>query len=591
MHNNEEQLKTFLINAGLVSISAVEEALKEAKKNDTSLSDELLTKEYLSEESVRRAQAHVHGISYVHLDEESIDDDALLIVPESVARTYQIAAIKKTEKTLSIALLNLDTLPKIQFLEEKTGLSLVPCLTDSDSLKRALRLHQKRLKSSFGEKIKECVDNLKKIDRGPEYYKGGEEEEKAIREYLKKLAEDDQTALLFSRVILHARREHASDIHIEPSGEILTIRYRIDGVLHNAMELPTYIHTALTARAKYLCGLILAHKRVPQNGVCSVKIQEGETVSLRIGTMPTQRGERIAIRILSHKAKGFTLEGLGFTGGNLDNLHWALQKKGGMVLVAGGAKSGKTTTLYTILDILNTEKNAISTIEDPIEYQIPHVSQTQVDPEQGLTFLRGLRGILRQDPDVVMISELRETELFSLCQNAALSGKRIFSALHTEKRASEIPALLKTASASFSVSASLHAIVVQRLVRRLTPNAKKAKLSKKEQERLKEIVDTRHIIKLLREEKLAGERETLRDISFFKSDEKTKNKGFSGMVGIYEVLPVTETIKELIKDDVSSEVIEEQARKEGMVNLLEDGIIKAAKGETTLDEVLQLAAG
>lgn len=587
MHEDEEQLKRFLLHAGLVGVSDIEEAHARSQNKGTSLKDELAGMEYLSSESIRKAEAHILGIPYISLDETTLVDEALLLVPEPFARTHNIIGIKKEGGALHVALLDPKTLKEAEFLERKTECTLIPHLTDSHSMRRALLYYQKRLRSVYGDAIKEHVVNFKSAELPTET--NVEENEEARVELLRKKTNSEHITLLLSSILKHAHVQHASDIHIEPNEENLRIRYRINGKLYEAMRLPYEVHEALIGRIKLASGMDIRKNTSPQDGKCTISFED-EPYSLRVSTMPTRSGEKVAVRILPSCVKGFTLEGLGFIGASLENLSRAIEKTSGMTLIAGPASSGKTTTLYTVLDILNNPNISIATIEDPIQYQIPRISQTAVDPEQGLTFKRGLTGILRQDPDVIAIGEMRDTELMLQAASAATARRRIITTLHTEMRTSEIPALLGSAVQMHAIASSLNAIVAQRLVRKLGSAVKKAHLSKHEYELLKEMVDTRRLLKLLREEGLIGKEDTWRDIYFYTPNKQDEGGGYEGLVGVYEVLPLTDASKELIKDDATPAKIEEQGIRDGMITLLEDGIMKAVAGRTTFDEVVRLSS-
>ena len=369
----------------------------------------------------------------------------------------------------------------------------------------------------------------------------------------------------------------------------LLIRYRIDGILHDAMVLPKDAASGITARIKVLSSLKLDEKRLPQDGRFKVD-PDGQKVSFRVSILPTYFGEKTVLRLLKESSAKFTLEELGFHGEGLESIHYANRQKTGMVLASGPTGSGKTTTLYSLLDILNTADVNISTIEDPIEYQVPRINQTQVKPDIGFDFSNGLRTLVRQDPDIIMVGEIRDNETAGLAINAALTGHLVLSTLHTNSAAGSIPRLLDMEAEPFLLVSTLRVIIGQRLVRRLCPNREEKFLTKSEISQLEEVVDLERMMELLKKEKIISSKTTdWSKIPFFKAKEsKECSDGYKGRLGIHEVLRVTDTIKELIIRGATTEEIEEQAKKEGMTTMIEDGIFKSVQGITTIEEVLRV---
>jgi type II secretory ATPase GspE/PulE/Tfp pilus assembly ATPase PilB-like protein len=381
---------------------------------------------------------------------------------------------------------------------------------------------------------------------------------------------------------------NASAIHIEPLENTLLIRYRIDGLLHDAMELPKHAAAAVTARIKVLANMKLDEKRLPQDGRYGTE-SAGERVSFRVSVLPTYFGEKIVMRLLRDNISGFTLEGIGFHGTGLERMHDAIKKTTGLILTTGPTGAGKSTTLYTLLDIVNTPDVNISTIEDPIEYQMARVNQTQVRPEIGFTFANGLRSLVRQDPDIVMVGEIRDKETAALAVNAALTGHLVLSTLHTNSAAGAVARLLDMGIEPFLLVSTLRVIIGQRLVRRLTPDHEPYELTKDQQADLENLIDQGAVLKALKEEKIVSAETTWKNAPFYKPHENGQSpSGYATRIGIYEVLPVTSTIKELIMKSAAGDEIHEQARKEGMLTMSEDGIFKSVQGLTTIEEVLRV---
>jgi type IV pilus assembly protein PilB len=366
------------------------------------------------------------------------------------------------------------------------------------------------------------------------------------------------------------------------------VRYRIDGVLHDAMVLPAKAASGFIARIKILANLRLDEKRLPQDGRFKIETNQ-EKVSFRVSILPVWGGEKAVLRLLHEGAKGFTLESLGFSGEALERIHRAIKKPNGMILVTGPTGSGKTTTLYTILDILNTPEVNISTIEDPIEYQIPRINQTQVKPDIGFTFSQGLRSLVRQDPDIIMVGEIRDNETASLAINAALTGHLVLSTLHTNSAAGAIPRLLDMEAEPFLLVSTLNIIIAQRLVRKLCKEKEKYFLSKSELKELEELINIEKMLDFLKKEKIVSPELDWSGIPFYRpKSSKDCADGYFDRIGIHEVLQMSESIKNLIMSDATSGAIEEQAKKEGMITMLEDGIVKAVQGITSIEEVLRV---
>src|SRR3989344_3942365 len=436
MQIDEEQLKKYILESGLVTRSDLSEAIKESEEKKQKLGNILLSEGKISETDLKRMEAFVLGIPFINLVEQKIDFSVLSLIPEPIARNYNIVAYKKTDNSLEVAMLDVDDLPIIDFIKKRSGLKILPRLTDTSSIKSVLIQYRKSLQAEFQNIIQIETNSLKSLSKEDD-----ENQDEKSESELKKMAEDLPVVKIVDSLIIHAILQNASDIHVEPGEEKLTVRYRIDGILHDAMVLDKSATAGITARIKVLANLKLDEKRLPQDGRFK-KEQDGEKISFRVSTLPTFFGEKTVIRILKEDTHGFSLEGLGFHGEGLERIHASLKQKTGMVLATGPTGSGKTTTLYTMLDILNKPEVNISTVEDPIEYQMPRVNQTQVKPEIGLTFANGLRSLLRQDPDIIMVGEIRDGETAGLAVNASLTGHLVLSTIHTNSASGAIPRMI-----------------------------------------------------------------------------------------------------------------------------------------------------
>ena len=584
MQIDEEQLKKFLLSGGLVSKTDFEDASKKAESKKQKVSNILFSDGKISEADLKRTEASVLGIPFVSLVEQKIDFSVLSLIPEPIARNYNIVAYKKSDKSLEVAMLDVDDLPVIDFIKKRSGLKILPRLTDTTSMKDVLVQYRQSLKAEFKDIIEKESNTLKVSSEEGE--KGGEKSESELKE----MAEDLPVVKIVDSLIFHAILQNASDIHIEPGENELTVRYRIDGILHDAMVLDKSAGSGITARIKVLSNLKLDEKRLPQDGRFKIE-QNGEKISFRVSTLPTFFGEKTVIRVLKENAHGFSLEGLGFHGEGLERIHSSLKLKTGMVLATGPTGSGKTTTLYTMLDILNRPEVNISTVEDPVEYQMPRVNQTQVKPEIGLTFANGLRSLLRQDPDVIMVGEIRDNETASLAINASLTGHLVLSTIHTNSAAGAIPRLMDMGAEPFLITATVKTIIAQRLVRRLTPSKEKYFLSSAEVQNLQKIVDLNRAMEFLKKEKIIGEKDTWDKIPFYKPVKSVESEdGYSGRVGIHEVLNVSVIIREMILKRSSKDDIEIQAKKEGMMTMLEDGVFQAVLGMISLEEIFRVVS-
>jgi len=579
MFIEDSQLNKFIIDSNLVSKPDLENAQKEADKKGIRIGEVLVKNGNITEDNLRRMQAYVLGIPFVDLKNKKIPFDTLSLIPEPVARTHNIVAFKKDSSTLEVAMLDVDDLSAIDFIKKKVNLKILPRLTDVESMKNVIVQYQKSLKAEFGDIIQKESATLKTIAE--------ETGEPASEEDLKKIAEDLPVVRIVDTLLKHAIIQDASDIHVEPMDDQLLVRYRIDGLLHDAMVLPKNAESSITARIKVLSNLKLDEKRLPQDGRFKIEMNN-EKVSFRVSILPTYYGEKTVMRLLRENVSGFTLEYLSFHGEGLERIHAATKLTTGMILTTGPTGSGKTTTLYTILDILNQPDVNISTIEDPVEYQMKRINQSQVKPEIGFTFSSGLRTLVRQDPDIIMVGEIRDNETASLAVNAALTGHLVLSTLHTNSAAGAIPRLLDMKIEPFLLVSTINIIIAQRLVRKLSDKKEKFSLSKDEFNVLKKTVDLDRVLKALKDEKIVKPNDNWDDISFWKPVPSKDDDGYKSRLGIHEVLKVTPSIKELIIKGATSSEIEAQAKKEGMLTMLEDGIFNAVQGNTTIEEVLRV---
>ena len=576
----DAQLKRFILDSGLVARKDIDAAEKAAADNKTTLAETLISNGSITEDDLRRVESYVLGIPFVSLKNNKIDFEILSLIPEPIARTHNIVPFSRSEKTLEVAMLDTADLPAIDFIKKKVGLKILPRLTDVESMKNVLRQYQKTLKDEFGEIIMKETAALKVIK---------DEEGAVSEEDLKKMAEDLPVVRIVDTLLRHAIIQGASDIHIEPMELELLIRYRIDGILHDAMTLPRHASPTITARIKVLSNLKLDQKRLPQDGRFKMEM-EGQKVSFRVSMLPTYHGEKVVMRLLRENRSGFTLEGIGFHGLSLERVHDATRQTTGIILVTGPTGSGKTTTLYTVLDLLNTPEVNISTIEDPIEYQMPRINQTQVKPDIGFTFAAGLRSLMRQDPDIMMVGEIRDNETASLAINAALTGHLVLATVHTNSAAGTVARLIDMGVEPFLLVSTLRVVIGQRLVRKLCDSKEAHVLTADEKASLSKYVDLDRVLKTLKSEKVVKSDATWNSIPFYRpKPSEGCEDGYKGRLGIHEVLDMSSAIKEIVMGKGTTDTVHAQALKEGMLTMVEDGIFKAVLGQTTIEEVLRVA--
>lgn len=574
-----QQLKDFLLDSGLLSKEKIEEAIVKAAENKKDLGQYLLEAELLQEAELQKVYAYVLGIPFVDLVKETIPLEILQVVPEPIAKKSNIVSFEKDGNNLKVAMLNPEDLQTIDFIKKKTGLRIVPCLTTRESIQTALRQYEKSLKAEFGDILTGEVKpgDLKKDEENAEA-----------------LAAGLPIIRIVDTLLKHAILQSASDIHIEPDEKEVHVRYRIDGVLHDAMTLPKDTAAGIVARIKVLSNLKLDEHRIPQDG--RFKIEKDEyKISFRVSLLPVFDGEKVVMRLLDETSKGLTLEKMGLNGKALESVHREINKPNGMILVTGPTGSGKTTTLYTTMDILNTPEVNVSTVEDPVEYRMPRVNQTQINPKVGMTFAAGLRSLLRQDPDIIMVGEIRDQETLEIAMHAAMTGHLVLSTLHTNSAAATLPRMLDMGAEPFLIASTVNVIIAQRLVRKLCAECRKPyQLDEKQMEALAKSYDIDQIFKTLQvaseTAKIIGSAKSMRDLTFYMNGgcDQCGGEGYRGRLGIYEVLEMETNIRKLVTQAATTEDIEEAARKEnGMCTMVEDGFMKVVNGLTTIEEIMR----
>ena len=563
MKLSSDRLKQSLLELNIASESVIEKFYERSKSEQVDFAKILVDENILSDENLGKIIADILALPFIKLSQQVIKSEILNIIPEIVAKKNNIVSFKKDREGLHIATSNYENDQIVAFIEKKVGTPVILYFAMQSDVKDALIGYEKDIKSAYQKILDETVSSASKK------------------------AKDDLSIIkIVETTISYAYKNKSSDIHIEPYVDKSLIRFRIDGILHDVMELPKEVHEQVATRVKVLAKLRTDEHQTPQDGKISFKGDE-ENIDIRVSIVPTTHGEKIVMRLLSEKSRQYSLSDLGFSDEDLKKLTEAYKKPHGMILSTGPTGSGKTTTLYAVLKILNRREVNIMTIEDPVEYEIEGISQIQVNEKTGLTFANGLRSLVRQDPDIMLVGEVRDEETAGISVNAAMTGHLVLSTLHTNDAATSIPRLLDLGVEPFLVSSTVNVIIGQRLVRRICTKC-----------RISEEVDTQNVgvndeigksgysnlKKLLENHLKDGKLRVYKG----KGCDVCHQTGYLGRVGIFEVLLVDDEIKKAIVDKKDASVIQAIAIKKGMTTMFQDGIEKILAGVTTLDEILRV---
>ena len=552
-----DKLKEIVVKEGFVSQEDFDKAAKSAKDTGRPLEDILVFRGLVNEQSLGQLIAEYYKVPFVSLRHRVIPLEVLETIPENLAISHRILPFEKTEKELSLAMEDPEDFEALEFAKRQSGLKVKPFLATPEAIAKALSQYKKNIRKEFKKVIDENLRRAKSID---------------LKD-LTKVASDLPVIKILDTLLSYAAAERASDIHIELLAEELVVRFRIDGMLRDIISLPKGVQSALVARIKILANLKIDEHRVPQDGRFKFKIGE-DFISLRVSILPAFYGENVVLRLLFESARPLSLEELGLSGENFKFLQRNIQKPNGLILVTGPTGCGKTTTLYSVLNILNVAEVKICTVEDPIEYSVGRITQVQVNPGTGLTFSAGLRSLVRHDPDIIMVGEIRDKETVEMAVHSALTGHLVLSTLHTNNAAGAIPRLLDMGAEGFLVASTTNAIIAQRLVRRICTAC--IKRYKPGEEALKLFINE------------FGKKVIKQD--FYKGEgcEECGGSGYKGRSGIYEILELNDQIRDLVVRKVAAEEINKMAIKAGMVSMLADGLDKIAAGVTTIEEVLRV---
>ncbi len=581
--SNDIKLLNTLVEKGLVSQEKLAEITTKVIEKGESLAVFLIANKIVDEEKLTEIRAALFGLSYYNLNEAEVPEEILNFLPEEIARTYKILCFDKENKVIKIGMVepNLKAIEAVNFLAADEKLKVEYFLISESSWQKIFKQYQKmeqEISSALEVKAKEEGDELIEVKTDSS-----------------DLNSDDINSAPVSRIvsviIRHAVEARASDIHIEPYAKESRVRYRIDGILHTSLTLPKSIHNAVIARIKVLARLKLDETRIPQDGRIRLVVNSRE-IDFRVSTLPLSTTEKVVMRILDSVQGVQTLENLGFNQIGLVRIKDGIQKTSGMVLITGPTGSGKTTTLYSILNILNQEGVNISTLEDPIEYEIKGINQSQVRPRIGFSFANGLRSLLRQDPNIIMVGEIRDEETAELSIHASLTGHLVLSTLHTNDAIGAVFRLLDMKVERFLLASTLKTIVAQRLARRLCDYCKQE--TGLSDDAKQEMVDE---LKVLPENVIKTELPSFTNIQDIFTNHKMykavgcqrcENTGYSSRVSIAEVIDINDQLKEMINNGDRNFNIETIRKTQEFISIRQDGIIKVLQGITTMEEVLRV---
>ena len=547
------------------------EELKQRNDNYT-FEDTLVEKELVDPEVILETKASLFNVPYIDLVNYEIDPEVLELIPHQVARQYLIFPLFRIDGTLLVTMVDPKNVEAIDKLTRLTQLDISPALSSREAIEETItRYYGESQNASINVSSEEIKDILEVMEA-----ESDEVEESANTQDLERLAEEAPVVKMTNMVLTQAIADGASDVHLNPEETQLRVRFRVDGVLRDALTLPRNQQEAIISRIKILSSLDIAEKRVPQDGQLRIKLSDGRDIDIRVSTLPSAFGENVVMRILDKSAALLKLENLGFEDDVRENLYEILNSAYGIMLVTGPTGSGKTTTLYASLNYLNTVEKNIITLEDPIEYRLPLIRQSQVNVKAGMTFAKGLKAILRQDPDIVMVGEIRDSETGGIAVQASLTGHLVLSTLHTNDAAGAITRLSEMGVEPFLVSSSVLGVLAQRLVRKICPECRE------EVEPDFEVPP-----EILTKLGLVGKEKQL---TFHKGRgcKACRDTGYKGRVGIIEILRVSDRVREAILQRKSTDEIKVIAREEGMRTLVEDGWMKVFKGLTTFEEVMRV---
>lgn len=575
----QDKLIELLVNEGLIEKSVIDDALRRASESGKPLFSLLSEEGLLDNELLVHGVAQVSGVPYVNLSNSVISQDILSLLPSDVAERFMAVPLAEVQNRLAVAMIDANNVQAVDYLSNRIQRPIKVFMASEESVRHVLDQYKTDLSS---------VNVAAQASQEESLSEAGN---------IKTIVQDSPISRALSTILEYAVKSHASDVHIEPLEKALKIRCRVDGVLREIMQLPKSIEPALVSRIKILSNLKIDEHRIPQDGQFAVNVA-GKEVDLRIAISPVVWGEQVVIRLLDKSGSSFNLEDMGYAGRALRTIRKGIKRPNGMILTSGPTGSGKSTSLYALIKEIKDDTVNIVTLEDPVEYKMDGVNQIQVNAEVGLTFASGLRSILRQDPDIVMVGEIRDNETANLAIQAALTGHLVFSTLHTNSAAGVLPRLLDMGIEPFLIASTVNTIIGQRLVRRVARRRDIYQSSPLETQAIREAVggllpQTREQVAQYAQD-LGYESLPLATQASFAlakgKDTPQTPRGYAGRAGLYEVMDITEEIQNLIVKRATSAEIQRMAIQQGMITMRQDGYLKALNGITTIEEVNRVAA-
>ncbi|MFC1701095.1 GspE/PulE family protein [Patescibacteria group bacterium] len=565
----EEKLKKLLVKPGHILEEDFDSIAEQARRTKKDIQDILVEKGFIKDEQLGKLIANEINIPFIHLDKTKIDETAFKLIPELIARSKQIVAFSKDKNKLQVAMADPSDLEVINMISKRTGLNITPYLATKEDIKKAFI----RYKESIEEKFKKILLQIKNPS-------------------LSKEQKDETMVDMVNTLLRYGHDNKVSDIHIEPHVKKILIRFRIDGVMHDVLKLPKDLFEYILTRIKIMSKMRTDVHMAAQDGRFRFESNE-EKIDVRVSVVPVTKGENIVMRLLSAAIRGYTLANIGLNKKDLDKVQKAIKNPHGMILVTGPTGCGKTTTVYSVLKILNTREIHISSIEDPVEYDVEGVSQIQVNTQTNLTFAKGLRAIVRQDPDIIFVGEIRDEETAEIAINSAMTGHLVLSTLHANDAATTPFRFIDMGIKPFLIAATVNVIIAQRLLRKICTNCRfsytleKKDSEKKEQMNEKQIIESNPQIRKTFEEK--GYKNLL-NMRLYKGlgCDVCNHTGYKGRIGIFEVLEMNGVMKDLIVNRASKDEIAKIAKQQGMSTMIENGVEQALNGVTTLEEVARI---
>ena len=588
--SSQQQLEDSLVHNGSLTSEQMATAKAGAKTAKKPLMSYLITNNIVNDEQLTKARAAVTGMLYVNLLNAKINPAILSLLPEEVATRYMAVPLGEIQHRLVVAMLDADNVQAVDFLSNKIGRPLKVYVASEAGIRQVIKQYQSRLDTQ--------MDAALKISLTPKEQAEAEALAKDKTTNIKTIVQDSPISKALSAILEFAARNRASDIHIEPMENELKIRCRVDGVLREVMRLPKNTEPAFISRIKILSNLKIDEHRIPQDGQFTVKV-DNKAIDLRIAIAPIVWGEQVVIRLLDKSGTSLKLESMGYAGRALRTIRKGLERPNGMILTSGPTGSGKSTSLYALIQEIMGDTINIVTLEDPVEYKMDGINQIQVNADVGLTFASGLRSILRQDPDVVMVGEIRDKETAQLAVQAALTGHLVFSTLHTNSAAGILPRLLDMGIEPFLIASTVHTVIGQRLVRRIADVGKSTYVSSEVEaetvhEAIGSLLPPAEADVMAYAEDLGYKSLPLAGQNAYTlakgTDSADAPGGYRGRLGLYEVFEITDSIQSLILKQATSAQIQRAAQDEGMVTMRQDGYLKALDGRTTIQEINRVAA-